>query len=169
MRILQAALEKLHQVSQGQIQVSDLPSQLRWELIEEGLIKDDEVTEKGFLVVKLTPQKQPFRDSNPEFYKNWKEGKFKELTNDDETIFSVVDSEGQLLEFRVGPVFFEDKTEPNALWISYQEHHQQSDMVGPVLLSLDTFKKLVEYVNKFVPVGQLDDHRKNGTGSLTGD
>jgi len=164
MRITKLGLAKLHRIADGKEQVSELPSQIRWELLEEGLIKDGEITQIGLAVVKGT-QKQTLRDTKPEVYQTWDEGKFRELVKDDGTVFSIVDSEGQLLEFRVGPVFFKDHAEHNAIWISYQEYHMDSDLIGPVLISLETFKKLVEYVNSHVPVAQTEEHRKNGAGS----
>lgn len=74
----------------------------------------------------------------------------KEIHNDywedDGFVFETIDSEGQKLEFRIGMVFHGDEVaDEDGIWIEYQEHFQQSESVGPILLSPRTFEKLIQH------------------------
>jgi len=63
---------------------------------------------------------------------------------------TVVDVEHQMLSVRVGPVFVGDgyvhKTP--GIWIWYQERYMMSELSGPVLLSLESWRRFNEYVEK---------------------
>ena len=65
------------------------------------------------------------------------------------TTFDIVDSEGQRLKFRVGPVFFDEILQTKrGLWIYYQEKHEESQFCGPFLMSEANFNELVIYVRR---------------------
>jgi hypothetical protein len=49
----------------------------------------------------------------------------------------------QALWVRVGPVFYSDKAETEVgVWIMYQEGYMKADLMGPVLLSPQAWRKL---------------------------
>lgn len=59
------------------------------------------------------------------------------------------DSSGhrQGLLVRVGPVFHENKQDPEpGIWIEYQEEYMKSDLAGPVLLTPQTWRELTRAV-----------------------
>ena len=59
----------------------------------------------------------------------------------------VVDSEGQCLTFRAGPVFVDNEDKGLGIWIGYQKEYQASKPVGDVLISFSTLEKILEHIN----------------------
>ena len=86
-----------------------------------------------------------------QYVDGWVEkGQWGDYYSDDGSIFEVVDSEGQRLWFRYGPVFNNLESESpgeagDAIWVYYQRWSLRSDMKGPVLMSLGTFEELIKY------------------------
>jgi len=68
---------------------------------------------------------------------------------DDTSVFEIEDSEGQSLQVRVGSVFYGDKGQHKefGIWINYQEKRLESTLLGPVLVSRDTFKALINHID----------------------
>jgi len=68
---------------------------------------------------------------------------------DDDSIFGVLDSCNQYIDFRVGYVFSDGEQMKNpGIWIGYQEEYLTTNREGPILISIETFNRLVEYVKR---------------------
>jgi hypothetical protein len=79
-----------------------------------------------------------------------KKSRWKGEVEDCGSTIDLVDSENQLLQFRVGEVFFgksKSQTE-TGLWIWYQERYLDSKESGPVLMDEENWKKIRNYIDK---------------------
>lgn len=77
-----------------------------------------------------------------------KKNSWKAKVIDDCTSMDIVDSEDQLLKFRVGQVFFKKGSPKLGLWVWYQEKNMASKQKGPFLMDKDSWDELKKYVDK---------------------
>ena len=78
-----------------------------------------------------------------------KKAEWKSKVEDCNSEIEVTDSENQLLQFRVGQVFF-DKSQRTqvGLWVWYQEKKLSSKLKGPVLIDKDSWNQVKKYIDK---------------------
>lgn len=76
----------------------------------------------------------------------------------DGTEFYHVDSEGQRLAFRVGPVFDDNGAIGAALWIWYQELYMKSSIKGDILMSKKAWEKVKSEIDKqFEQIDRIEE------------
>jgi len=72
-----------------------------------------------------------------------------DVYENDGSMITIDDSEGQRLWVRVGSVFDGSKTHKQpGIWINYQEKALESPMTGPVLLSSSVWRRLNKAIEK---------------------
>lgn len=80
-------------------------------------------------------------------------------SEDDGTIMTIDDSEGQRLWLRVGPVFTKGGvSKVPGIWIEYQEKSLNTPMQGPVLLSPSTWEKMKKYIDSYLTEFKKQDY-----------
>lgn len=78
-----------------------------------------------------------------------KKAEWKSEVEDYNSEIEVTDSENQLLQFRVGQVFFNKGQRTQiGLWIWYQEKKLNSKLKGPVLMDKDSWDQVKKYIDK---------------------
>lgn len=71
------------------------------------------------------------------------------LDDDGGPVVTVTEPDGgQVLEFRVGPVFLSDGSEDTGIWVTYLEHAVSSYLHGPVLVDVGTWQALNRAVSR---------------------
>jgi hypothetical protein len=70
------------------------------------------------------------------------------FTNPGDTEADMIDSAGQCLRFRVGPVFGKEILKSPGIWISYQEKYQKTELKGDFLMSAETWKAIKNQIDK---------------------
>ena len=84
---------------------------------------------------------------------------YQEKIEEDPSIITVIDSENQSLEFRVGRIFTEHFTTDIGLWIWYQNKYLESKQEGPVLITKKGWERIKKYIDRKFKKIVIQNHR----------